>query len=174
MDAIMNIKLETLLPDVWKIGGEDRTFMIQTDLEDKTTLFDLGVYADPENEPTVLYLKDHIEDILAGKDPEMQPSSITLCSCFGGPITIMLEFKCSERLKVMGVDDFFLLNPRLDDPSFDVIVFQGNDPLNIFTVGYTQDKQDPFVESLGPNGICTTVIKYGESERPDFLKTLDE
>lgn len=130
----------------WTLGGNGATIrLFTTDLDDKVRLFNLSFYEDPKDNPTVKYLTEHsIDEIFAGKNPDMMPDSV--CIVEGGDGIIEINFKCSEKLKVAGVDESFLLNRDLDEARIGVVV-EGHGSKELL-IGYTKsDKQEPYVKT---------------------------
>lgn len=134
----------------WTLGGNGATIRLFTDLDDKVRLFNLSFYEDPKDNPTVKYLTEHsIDEIFAGKNPDMMPGSV--CIVEGGDGIIEINFKCSEELKAAGVDESFLLNRDLDEARFGVMV-EGHGSKKLL-IGYTKsDKQEPYIKTCYGNG----------------------
>ena len=137
----------------WTLGGNGATIRLFTDLDDKVRLFNLSFYEDPKDDPTVKYLTEHsIDEIFAGKNPDMMPDSV--CIVEGGDGIIEINFNCSEELKAAGVDESFLLNRDLDEARFGVMV-EGHGSEKHF-IGYTKsDKQEPYVKTCYENGVTS-------------------
>ena len=137
----------------WTLDGNGATIRLFTDLDEKISLFDLSFYEDPKNDPTVKYLTEHsIDEIFAGKNPDMIPDNV--CIVEGGDGIIEINFKCSEELKAAGVDESFLLNRDLDEARFGVMVKGHGSEKHL--IGYTKsDKQEPYVKTYYENGVTS-------------------
>lgn len=129
---------------VWLLGNPNPNKMID--------VFDLSFYEDPENDPTVKYLRSHsIDDIFIGKNPDMVPESI--CIVEGGNGIVEINFRVSEELKANGVEGSFLLN-RNKKGGLGVMI---NGRYHV--VGYTDsDEQNPYVRVCFGDGVSCQMV----------------
>ena len=134
---------------IWKLGGDGSAIRLYSHLNKRVDLFDLSFYDDPDFSPSVRYLMEHsIDEIFAGKNPDMVPDSISIIQDGGGIVEI--NFKCSDKLKAAGVDESYFLNRDLYEAVFGVKIV-GRDEK--YLIGYTMgDNQEPFVKSYSADG----------------------
>ena len=133
----------------WAMGESGERSRIFAESKDKTKLFDLSFYEDAKNDPTIKYLKTHsVENILAGRTPDMTPKMVRIVEGDDGIIQIV--FDCSRRLQDAGVDDTLFLNRDSEDPKFCVILADDDDMVHV--VGYDKGSGKPYVRKYYPNG----------------------
>lgn len=151
--------LSMFSPDetLWTLGKDGSAIQIVTDIGGrwKMSLLNLS----NTDDTTIKYLWNHdVGEIFAGKNPDMIPNYIDIIDAGDGNGVIMINFKCSEKLKSEGIDDCFSLNYELDNPSFSVIV-EDRDSTK-YTIGYHKDEKEliPYVKIQFSDGTMQTVF----------------